>query len=83
MSGLDVLLKSPRYEVIPAKGTEQAVTDWIPAGMTVTVTASPVKGLDPTAAWPSGWPPGATGWCRTWPPARWPARRTWTPSWRG
>jgi len=48
MSGLDVLLKSPRYEVIPAKGTEQAVTDWIPAGMTVTVTASPVKGLDPT-----------------------------------
>ena len=48
MSGLVELLASPRYEVIPAKGTEQAVTDWIPAGMTVTVTASPVKGLDPT-----------------------------------
>ena len=48
MSGLDVLLKSPRYEVLPAKGTEQAVTGWIPAGMTVTVTASPVKGLGPT-----------------------------------
>ena len=48
MTSLDALLKSPRYEVIPARVTEQAVTDWIPAGMTVTVTASPVKGLDPT-----------------------------------
>jgi methylenetetrahydrofolate reductase (NADPH) len=34
--------------VIPAKGTEQAVLDWVPTGMTVTVTASPVKGLEPT-----------------------------------
>jgi methylenetetrahydrofolate reductase (NADPH) len=34
--------------VFPAKGTEQAVLDWVPAGSTVTVTASPVKGLDPT-----------------------------------
>jgi methylenetetrahydrofolate reductase (NADPH) len=42
------LLASPRYEVIPAKGTEQAVLDWVPTGMTVTVTASPVKGLEPT-----------------------------------
>ena len=48
MSGLDTLLARPRYEVLPAKGTEQAVLDWIPAGMTVTITASPVKGLDPT-----------------------------------
>jgi len=48
MSGLVELLASPRYEVIPAKGTEQAVADLVPAGMTVTVTASPVKGLDPT-----------------------------------
>ena len=48
MTGLDALLASPRYEVIPAKATEQAVLDWIPAGMTVTVTASPVKGLEPT-----------------------------------
>ena len=48
MSGLVELLASPRYEVIPAKGTEQAVAEWVPAGMTVTVTASPVKGLDPT-----------------------------------
>ena len=48
MTTLDALLPGPRYEVFPAKGTEQAVADWVPAGMTVTVTASPVKGLDAT-----------------------------------
>ena len=48
MSGLDVLLRSPRYEVVPSKSTEAAVQEWVPAGMTVTVTASPVKGLDAT-----------------------------------
>jgi methylenetetrahydrofolate reductase (NADPH) len=52
VSGLDALLHGllsrPRYEVIPAKGTEQAVLDWVPAGATVTVTASPLKGLDAT-----------------------------------
>jgi methylenetetrahydrofolate reductase (NADPH) len=48
MSPLEALLRSPRFEVIPAKGTEQAVIEWVPAGMTVTVTASPVKGLEPT-----------------------------------
>lgn len=37
-----------RFEVIPAKGTEQVVLDWLPKGATVTVTASPVKGLEPT-----------------------------------
>jgi methylenetetrahydrofolate reductase (NADPH) len=42
------MLRGPRYEVCPAKGTERAVLDWVPAGMTVTVTASPVKGLEPT-----------------------------------
>jgi methylenetetrahydrofolate reductase (NADPH) len=48
MTGLPELLAGPRYEVFPARGTEQAVLDWIPAGATVTVTASPVKGLEPT-----------------------------------
>ena len=48
MTALDALLRDPRYEVFPAKGTEQAVLDWVPRGMTVTVTASPVKGLEPT-----------------------------------
>jgi methylenetetrahydrofolate reductase (NADPH) len=48
MTSLDALLRDPRYEVFPAKGTEQAVMEWVPRGMTVTVTASPVKGLDAT-----------------------------------
>jgi methylenetetrahydrofolate reductase (NADPH) len=48
MTSLRGLLSGPRYEVIPAKGTEQAVVDWVPSGATVTVTASPVKGLEPT-----------------------------------
>jgi methylenetetrahydrofolate reductase (NADPH) len=45
---LEPLLRTPRFEVIPAKAAEQAVAEWVPTGMTVTVTASPVKGLDPT-----------------------------------
>jgi methylenetetrahydrofolate reductase (NADPH) len=48
VNGLDALLRDPRYEVFPSKGTEQAVLEWVPRGMTVTVTASPVKGLDAT-----------------------------------
>jgi methylenetetrahydrofolate reductase (NADPH) len=48
MSNLDAMLRSPRFEVLPTKSTEEAVTEWVPAGMTVTVTASPVKGLEPT-----------------------------------
>ena len=48
MTSLDALLKCPRFEVLPTKSTEDAVAEWVPAGMTVTVTASPVKGLDPT-----------------------------------
>ncbi|HLK01670.1 MAG TPA: methylenetetrahydrofolate reductase [Streptosporangiaceae bacterium] len=42
------LLADPRFEVLPGKNAEQSVLDWVPRGMTVTVTASPVKGLDPT-----------------------------------
>jgi methylenetetrahydrofolate reductase (NADPH) len=50
MNALDSanLLARARFEVIPGQGTEQAVLDWIPAGRTVTVTASPTKGLPPT-----------------------------------
>ena len=40
MTSLRELLSAPRYEVIPAKGTEQAVADWVPAGMTVAITAT-------------------------------------------
>jgi methylenetetrahydrofolate reductase (NADPH) len=42
------LLQRPRYEVFPAKSTEETVLEWVPSGLTVTVTASPAKGLDPT-----------------------------------
>jgi len=42
------LLEHPRYEVFPAGSVEQAVAEWLPPGATVTVTASPAKGLDAT-----------------------------------
>jgi methylenetetrahydrofolate reductase (NADPH) len=42
------LLEHPRYEVFPASSVEDAVAQWVPPGMTVTVTASPAKGLDAT-----------------------------------
>ena len=41
------LLRQPRYEVFPA-GIEDTVVEWVPLGLTVTVTASPAKGLDAT-----------------------------------
>lgn len=44
------LLRSPRYEVFPAASTEQAVLDWVPRELTVTVTSSPARGLEPTLA---------------------------------
>src|SRR5262245_46330781 len=42
------LLEHPRYEVFPAGKIEQDVAQWLPSGATVTVTASPAKGLDAT-----------------------------------
>ena len=42
------LLAHPRYEVFPAAGVEDQVAEWVPADMTVTVTASPAKGLAAT-----------------------------------
>jgi methylenetetrahydrofolate reductase (NADPH) len=42
------LLQHPRFEVFPSGAVADAVAEWIPAGMTVTVTASPAKGLDAT-----------------------------------
>ena len=42
------LLAAPRYEVLPTATIEQAVLEWVPRELTVTVTASPVKGLEPT-----------------------------------
>jgi methylenetetrahydrofolate reductase (NADPH) len=42
------LLEHPRYEVFPAGDVVDAVAQWVPPTMTVTVTASPAKGLDAT-----------------------------------
>jgi methylenetetrahydrofolate reductase (NADPH) len=42
------LLDGLRWEVFPSRGIEQDVLSWIPPGQTVTVTASPGKGLEPT-----------------------------------
>lgn len=42
------LLAHPRYEVIPLAGAEESVLEHVPTEVTVTVTTSPKKGLDPT-----------------------------------
>ena len=42
------LLRHARYEVIPTKTIQQKVLDAVPKDVTITVTASPAKGLDPT-----------------------------------
>ena len=46
--GLRALLDSVRYEVLPAGATEDKVLAHVPRDVVVTVTASPVKGLEPT-----------------------------------
>lgn len=47
-TGLRALLDSVRYEVLPARPTEDKVLAHVPRDVVVTVTASPVKGLEPT-----------------------------------
>ncbi|MCX5264914.1 5,10-methylenetetrahydrofolate reductase [Streptomyces sp. NBC_00199] len=47
-AGLRALLRTVRYEVLPAKSTEEKVLAHVPRDIVVTVTASPVKGLEPT-----------------------------------
>ncbi|MCL6671500.1 methylenetetrahydrofolate reductase [Streptomyces panaciradicis] len=42
------LLEHVRYEVLPAAATEEKVLAHVPRDVVVTVTASPVKGLEPT-----------------------------------
>ncbi|MDX3727173.1 methylenetetrahydrofolate reductase [Streptomyces caniscabiei] len=46
--GLHALLRTVRYEVLPAKATEEKVLAHVARDVVVTVTASPVKGLEPT-----------------------------------
>ncbi|MEU2923813.1 5,10-methylenetetrahydrofolate reductase [Streptomyces sp. NPDC007251] len=45
---LRTLLTRVRYEVLPAKATEEKVLAHVPREVVVTVTASPAKGLEPT-----------------------------------
>jgi methylenetetrahydrofolate reductase (NADPH) len=45
---LTELLRASRFEVIPLAGVEQQVLEHVPRDVTLTVTASPVKGLDVT-----------------------------------
>jgi methylenetetrahydrofolate reductase (NADPH) len=42
------LLESARYEVLPTAGIEDKLLEHVPVDRTVTVTASPAKGLAPT-----------------------------------
>jgi methylenetetrahydrofolate reductase (NADPH) len=42
------LLAQPRFEVIPTDSVEDSVVAWVPRDVTVTVTASPSRGLDAT-----------------------------------
>ena len=48
MTTVTELLRHPRYEVIPLGGTEEAVLEHVPTEVTVTITTSPAKGLEPT-----------------------------------
>ncbi|HEY1640485.1 MAG TPA: methylenetetrahydrofolate reductase [Streptosporangiaceae bacterium] len=50
LARLAPLLQAPRYEILPAPGAVQSVLDWVPRELTVTVTASPARGLEPTLA---------------------------------
>ena len=45
---MNPLLERARYEVLPVEGIEEQVVAHVPRDVKVTVTASPVKGLDPT-----------------------------------
>ena len=42
------LLEAARYEILPTAAVEEAVHEHVPTGRTITVTASPKKGLGPT-----------------------------------
>jgi methylenetetrahydrofolate reductase (NADH) len=49
-SRVSELLQRARYEVLPLEGVEDAVLAKVPVDVTVTVTASPTRGLEPTLA---------------------------------
>jgi methylenetetrahydrofolate reductase (NADPH) len=44
------LLRNARYEVLPTASAQDAVLQFVPVDVAVTITASPTKGLEPTLA---------------------------------
>jgi methylenetetrahydrofolate reductase (NADPH) len=44
------LLANSRFEIIPTDSIEESVLEWVPKEVTLTVTASPTKGLEATIA---------------------------------
>jgi len=44
------VLTQARYEVLPTAKIEAAVVEYVPRDLTITVTASPTKGIDATLA---------------------------------
>lgn len=42
------LLENARYEVLPTPSAEDTLLEHVPRDRTITVTASPSKGLEPT-----------------------------------
>ena len=59
------LLERSRYEVIPLAGVEEKVLEHVPHDVTITVTASPVKGIEPTLELARASPRRAIRSCRT------------------
>ena len=59
------LLEPSRYEVLPLDGVEEQVLEHVPRDVTMTVTASPTKGLEPTFASRRASSRTATRSCRT------------------
>jgi methylenetetrahydrofolate reductase (NADPH) len=43
-------VRRPRFEVIPLEGVEEEVLSHVPKQLTVAVSASPTRGLEPTLA---------------------------------
>jgi methylenetetrahydrofolate reductase (NADPH) len=50
LKAASALLENPRYEIIPSASIEEKVVASVPRGVTITVTASPTKGLDASLA---------------------------------
>ena len=48
--GLIAFLKSPRYEVLPTESVEELVVAHVPKEVTITITASPRRGIDATVS---------------------------------